>query len=69
MPLCWWGLNGVAYCGAPVWILGGASDSFGPAYTVAPVWDFQPRADAPPVGLVGARAACMTFVMAGLDAR
>ena len=41
-------------CRAPLWILGGASDSFGPAYTVAPVWDFQPRADAPPAGLVGA---------------
>ena len=28
---------------APVWILGGASDSFGPAYMVPPVWDFRPR--------------------------
>src|SRR5271163_2839837 len=28
-----------AECDLPVWILGGASDSFGPAYTVAPVWD------------------------------
>ena len=42
---------------APVWILGGASDAFGPAYVVAPVWDFQPRADSFPAGLVGARAA------------
>ncbi len=53
-------------CRAPVWILGGASDSFGPAYSVAPVWDFQPRVDGPPVGLVGARAARMAFAMAGL---
>ena len=44
-------------CTAPVWIIGGASDAFGPAYVVAPVWDFQPRADSPPAGLVGARAA------------
>jgi acetyl-CoA acetyltransferase len=53
-------------CEAPVWILGGASDSFGPAYTVAPVWDFQPRADSFPAGLVGARAAQIAFAMAGL---
>ena len=42
-------------CEAPVWILGGASDAFGPAYVVAPVWDFQPRADSFPAGLRGAR--------------
>ena len=53
-------------CRAPLWILGGASDSFGPAYTVAPVWDFRPRGDSPPSGLVGARAARMAFAMAGL---
>jgi acetyl-CoA acetyltransferase len=52
---------------APVWILGGASDSYGPAYTVAPVWDFQPRADDDPAGLVGARAARRTFATAGLS--
>ena len=51
---------------APVWILGGASDAFGPAYVVAPVWDFQPRADSYPAGLVGARAARRSFAMAGL---
>ena len=51
---------------APLWILGGASDSFGPAYTVAPVWDFVPRPDSDPAGLVGARAARMAFAMAGL---
>ena len=50
----------------PVWILGGASDAFGPAYVVAPVWDFQPRADSYPAGLVGARAAQRSFAMAGL---
>ena len=54
-------------CAAPVWILGGASDAFGPAYVVAPVWDFQPRADSPPAGLVGARAAEAAFAMAGLS--
>ena len=51
---------------APVWILGGASDSFGPAYTVAPVWDFRPRPEAEPAGMVGARAAKRAFAMAGL---
>jgi acetyl-CoA acetyltransferase len=51
---------------APVWILGGASDAFGPAYVVAPVWDFQPRTDSFPAGLVGARAAGIAFAMAGL---
>lgn len=54
-------------CDAPVWILGGASDAFGPAYVVAPVWDFQPRADSFPAGLVGARAARIAFAMAGLS--
>ena len=51
---------------APLWILGGASDSFGPAYTVAPVWDFRPRSDADPAGMVGASAAKRAFAMAGL---
>ncbi len=51
---------------SPVWILGGASDSFGPAYTVPPVWDFRPRPDADPAGMVGARAARRAFAMAGL---
>ena len=51
---------------APLWILGGASDSFGPAYTVAPVWDFAPRPNSDPAGLVGARAARRAFTMAGL---
>ena len=50
----------------PAWILGGASDSFGPAYVVAPVWDFQPRSDSIPAGLVGARAARIAFAMAGI---
>jgi acetyl-CoA acetyltransferase len=55
-----------AECDMPVWILGGASDSFGPAYTVAPVWDFRPRPDSDPAGMVGARAAKKAFAMAGL---
>ena len=54
-------------CDAPIWILGGASDAYGPAYAVAPVWDFQPRADCPPAGLVGARAARAAFATAGLS--
>ncbi len=53
--------------GAPVWILGGASDSFGPSYVVAPVWDWQPRSNDIPAGLVGARAARQAFSMAGLS--
>ena len=56
-----------AECTAPLWILGGASDSFGPAYAVAPVWDFQLRPDGDPVGMVGARAARLAFAMAGLS--
>jgi acetyl-CoA acetyltransferase len=54
-------------CEAPVYILGGASDAYGPAYVVAPVWDFEPRADSFPAGLVGARAARAAFAMAGLS--
>ena len=34
---------------------------------MAPVWDFQPRPDGPPAGLVGARAARIAFAMAGLE--
>ncbi len=48
------------------WILGGATDSYGPAYTVAPVWDYRFRPDADPAGEVGARAARLTFQSAGL---
>ncbi|HYA68255.1 MAG TPA: thiolase family protein [Acidimicrobiales bacterium] len=51
---------------APLWILGGASDAFGPAYAVAPAWDLRPRADADLAGRVGARAARRAFAMAGL---
>lgn len=61
------GADRAAECGAPVWILGGASDSFGPAYTVAPVWDFRPRPDSDPAGMVGARAAKRAFAMAGVS--
>ena len=51
---------------APVWILGGASDSFGPAYMVPPVWDFRPRLGGECFGRVGAQAARASFAMAGL---
>jgi acetyl-CoA acetyltransferase len=51
---------------SPVWILGGASDSFGPSYQVPPVWDYQPRLDGDCFGRVGRRAARQSFAMAGL---
>jgi acetyl-CoA acetyltransferase len=51
----------------PVWILGGASDCFGPAYQIAPVWDAVGRTDpSVPAGLVGRRAAQRAFRTAGL---
>ncbi len=56
----------VADSPAPVWILGGASDSFGPAYMVPPVWDYRPRGGAEEFGRVGARAARRSFAMAGV---
>jgi acetyl-CoA acetyltransferase len=49
-----------------VWILGAGCDTYGPAYTVAPVWDFVGRQDADCAGWVGARAAEAAFTMAGL---
>jgi len=53
--------------GDAVWILGGATDSYGPAYTVAPVWDYKSREGADPAGEVGARAARIAFRTAGLS--
>ncbi|HWF14644.1 MAG TPA: thiolase family protein [Acidimicrobiales bacterium] len=49
------------------WILGCGSDSYGPAYTVAPVWDLTGRAGTGSAGWVGARAAQASFAMAGLS--
>jgi acetyl-CoA acetyltransferase len=49
-----------------VWIVGCGSDSYGPAYTVAPVWDFTPRPGGRAAGWVGAGAAQASFAMAGL---
>lgn len=49
----------------PVWILGGGSDSFGPAYQIAPVWDMAGR-DGLVAGRVGARAGQEAFRTAGL---
>jgi acetyl-CoA acetyltransferase len=54
-------------CPSSVWILGGATDSFGPAYTVAPVWDYKPREGSDPAGEVGARAARLAFGIAGVS--
>jgi acetyl-CoA acetyltransferase len=52
---------------APVWILGGGSDAYGPAYQHAPIWDFVGRSgDGIPAGYVGRRAARAAFSTAGL---
>jgi acetyl-CoA acetyltransferase len=51
------------------WILGCGSDSYGPAYTVAPVWDLTGRAETRSAGWVGDRAAQASFAMAGLGPR
>jgi acetyl-CoA acetyltransferase len=50
----------------PVWILGGGSDSFGPAYQIPPVWDMTGRTGLE-AGRVGARAAARSFETAGLE--
>ena len=50
----------------PVWLLGGDSDSFGPSYRMAPVWD-MPGRDGTVAGRVGARAAAAAFRTAGLS--
>ena len=51
----------------PAWILGAAGDTYGPAYTVPPVWDQRGReADDTPAGYVGRRAVRRAFAMAGL---
>ena len=51
----------------PVWLLGGASDSYGPAYQFAPSWDLT-GTGAPdvPAGYVGRHAARRVFRVAGL---
>jgi acetyl-CoA acetyltransferase len=49
----------------PVFLLGGNSDSYGPAYQVAPVWDMVGRSDVP-AGYVGRSAARHSFRTAGL---
>ena len=50
----------------PVWILGGAGDTYGPAYVVPPVWDLRGRDGEIPAGYVGRRAARRCFAVAGL---
>jgi acetyl-CoA acetyltransferase len=52
----------------PVWILGGASDSYGPAYQLAPSWDLRGSVDRGPAGWVGRRAVARAFRTAGLGA-
>lgn len=51
--------------GRPVWLLGGASDSFGPAYQIAPVWDMTGRSGLH-AGMVGRHAAAKALGTAGL---
>jgi acetyl-CoA acetyltransferase len=51
---------------SPVWILGGAGDTYGPAYVVPPVWDLRGRDSDIPAGYVGRRAARRCFAVAGL---
>jgi len=55
----------VDFASPPVWILGGASDSYGPAYQIAPAWDLVGRSDVP-AGYVGRTAARHAFQAAGL---
>jgi acetyl-CoA acetyltransferase len=51
----------------PVWILGGAGDCLAPAYTMAPVWDWDGQGgDGIPAGYVGRRAARHALRTAGL---
>jgi acetyl-CoA acetyltransferase len=51
----------------PTWILGGAGDSYGPAYQHAPLWDLEHRRGQDiPAGYVGRRAARAAFATAGL---
>lgn len=52
---------------APVYLLGGGSETFGPAYTLAPSWDLgADRGDGTPAGYVGRGAARRAFAMAGI---
>ncbi|HEY2427364.1 MAG TPA: thiolase family protein, partial [Acidimicrobiales bacterium] len=57
----------------PVWILGGGSDSFGPAYQIAPAWDMRgsggDKGAGDVAGYVGRRAARRAFTTAGLQPR
>jgi acetyl-CoA acetyltransferase len=48
-------------------MLGGAGDTYAPAYVVAPVWDLRGRDDDIPAGYVGRRAAQKCFSVAGLS--
>src|SRR5205807_3924942 len=50
----------------PVYVLGGTSESYGPAYQVAPVWDMGGGRSDVPAGYVGRTAAQHSFRTAGL---
>jgi acetyl-CoA acetyltransferase len=50
----------------PVYLLGAASDHFGPAYQFPPSWDLTGRRGDDENGTVGARAARLAFAQAGL---
>lgn len=51
----------------PVYVLGGGSDHFGPAYQFPPSWDLAGRRSDEVNGRVGARAAANAFRSAGID--
>jgi acetyl-CoA acetyltransferase len=58
-----------ADCASRVWVLGAGGDCAGPAYTIAPVWDYTTGPDREAWGWVGARAAQRAFRTAGLGPR
>jgi acetyl-CoA acetyltransferase len=51
---------------APVYVLGGLTDHFGPSYQHPPVWDLGGHRDGLVAGWVGRRAARHVFATAGL---
>lgn len=52
--------------GSPVWVLGAATDSFGPSYQIAPAWDMTHARSDLAAGWVGRRASTLAYRMAGL---
>lgn len=52
--------------GAPTWVLGAATDSFGPSYQIAPAWDMKHARGDLAAGWVGRRASSIAYRMAGI---